>query len=530
MHLIILHGYLLQGTGSNIYVANIARAWARQGHAVTVVCQDLRAQNLPFVAEYIAPGDPLPAQAPPEGTVRVVVPEINRLLPVFVLDKYDGFEVKRIQDMSGAEIETHIRLTARVLRRVVRQRADGVLANHVLLSPVIAGRALENLPVPYDVKIHGSAVEYSLVPHPELMEYAVEGLQHARTIFTGTRYVKDRVSEVFVEYRETLQLEKKLRIVSPGMDQELFNLADDFAGYQRKFLENMERLQRENPNGRQRKRIEIPPLKPADSLHQRLVNLGETYDQRAVDADLLHRWKPLREDEPIILYFGKFLAAKGVGELLVTVPDILRKIPRARFIFVGFGTNREHLEAMIHSLHSGDFKAFVAYARAGNFVEKIDFRKFFRKLTPTEIEHILTTGILDHEALQFLLPLASLTIVPSKWPEAFGMVAVEAMAAGVFPLCNYHAGLRDVVDTVERVDPAMAEMMRLDRQNFVEQLPGAVERALNFLYPDGFENHRTRRKIGRKLRQIAVDNFSWDGIARKLIQPNNQPFGYAQDK
>jgi len=27
MHLILLHGYLLQETGSNIYVANIAKAW-----------------------------------------------------------------------------------------------------------------------------------------------------------------------------------------------------------------------------------------------------------------------------------------------------------------------------------------------------------------------------------------------------------------------------------------------------------------------------------------------------------------------
>jgi len=37
---VLLHGYLLQGTGSNIYVANIAKAWQNQGHGVSVVCQD----------------------------------------------------------------------------------------------------------------------------------------------------------------------------------------------------------------------------------------------------------------------------------------------------------------------------------------------------------------------------------------------------------------------------------------------------------------------------------------------------------
>lgn len=60
MHLVVLHGYLLQGTGSNIYVANIARAWQKQGHSVSVLCQDLKAVSLPFVEEFIGPKDKLP--------------------------------------------------------------------------------------------------------------------------------------------------------------------------------------------------------------------------------------------------------------------------------------------------------------------------------------------------------------------------------------------------------------------------------------------------------------------------------------
>ena len=37
MHLVIVHGYLLSGTGSNIYCANVAKIWKNLGHAVTVV-------------------------------------------------------------------------------------------------------------------------------------------------------------------------------------------------------------------------------------------------------------------------------------------------------------------------------------------------------------------------------------------------------------------------------------------------------------------------------------------------------------
>jgi len=122
-----------------------------------------------------------------------------------------------------------------------------------------------------------------------------------------------------------------------------------------------------------------------------------------------------------------------------------------------------------------------------------------------------------HDALRELLPLASICIVPSKWPEAFGMGAVEAMAAGVLPLCNYHSGLRDVVDEVAAVSKELAALMSLDRRYFVAQLPEKVETALKYLYPDGFDNQDKKRQVSEQLRQISINKFSWDGIARRLV-------------
>src|SRR2546423_13578863 len=46
----------------------------------------------------------------------------------------------------------------------------------------------------------------------------------------------------------------------------------------------------------------------------------------------------------------------------------------------------------------------------------------------------LFTGPLEHRHLVHLLPLAHVTVVPSIFPEAFGMVASEAAAAGAPPL------------------------------------------------------------------------------------------------
>ena len=94
MHLVIVHGYLLRGTGSNIYSANVARTWKQLGHAVTVVCQDRNAGNLDFVDECFVGTDSVPTTAPRPGSIRVVVPDIGDLLPVYVFNCYEGFQVK----------------------------------------------------------------------------------------------------------------------------------------------------------------------------------------------------------------------------------------------------------------------------------------------------------------------------------------------------------------------------------------------------------------------------------------------------
>ena len=42
MRILLWHGYLLGGTGSNVYTRALARAWSLVGHDVTVFCQEPR--------------------------------------------------------------------------------------------------------------------------------------------------------------------------------------------------------------------------------------------------------------------------------------------------------------------------------------------------------------------------------------------------------------------------------------------------------------------------------------------------------
>ena len=86
MKIVIWHGYLLAGTGSNVYTRALAREWAREGHDVTVVCQEPRPERLDLAG------------------ARVVRPELpGRVLPVFVLDRYEGLEPRLLQELAPRE-------------------------------------------------------------------------------------------------------------------------------------------------------------------------------------------------------------------------------------------------------------------------------------------------------------------------------------------------------------------------------------------------------------------------------------------
>src|SRR3954469_25374649 len=126
MRILLWHGYLLGGTGSNVYTRALAREWSRAGHEVVVLCQE-----------------PHPEQFDLAGA-EVVRPEIGGLLPVFVLDRYEGLDAKLLGDFTLAERERYVELNAAALRE--RLPADVVFANPVPPGP--AGGRRPARPVP----------------------------------------------------------------------------------------------------------------------------------------------------------------------------------------------------------------------------------------------------------------------------------------------------------------------------------------------------------------------------------------------
>ena len=147
MRVLIFHGYMLRGTGSNIYNANLAPALARLGHEVHLLCQDREVRD--------------------RGRSQIHNPDIGGLLPVYVKDPYEGFEVKAFPELSDAELDRYIDANVAAVREVAERVGgiDAALANHLVMGPAILARAGV---APFAAKIHGSALEYTVKPHPAL--------------------------------------------------------------------------------------------------------------------------------------------------------------------------------------------------------------------------------------------------------------------------------------------------------------------------------------------------------------------------
>jgi glycosyltransferase involved in cell wall biosynthesis len=173
----------------------------------------------------------------------------------------------------------------------------------------------------------------------------------------------------------------------------------------------------------------------------------------------------LAEEHPTLLYFGKLIRNKGVHLLLQALERI-----DARAVIVGFGDYRAELEAM-----------------AGR--------------------NVLFTGPLEHRHLVHLIPLADVTLVPSIFPEAFGMVAAEAAAAGSLPLVARHSGLAEIADALEEEGvPASFESGNVD--DLVDKLESLLGRS-----------ESEREELRRRARSVVEQQWSWATVADRLLEP-----------
>src|SRR3954465_12721487 len=145
MRILVFHGYLLRGTGSNVYNARLAAALARGGGTVDLLCQERRPRELPFVdaiGTWVG-GEPRVEVIREPVRVTAWRPDIGALLPTYVADRYEGFTAKTFLECTDDEIAAYVAANVAAVRAVVaRGRPDVALANHLVLGPLVLARAL----------------------------------------------------------------------------------------------------------------------------------------------------------------------------------------------------------------------------------------------------------------------------------------------------------------------------------------------------------------------------------------------------
>jgi glycosyltransferase involved in cell wall biosynthesis len=434
MRILIFHGYMLRGTGSNIYNANLARALAGLGHEVHLLCQDREVEI--------------------EG-VEIHNPDIGGLLPVYVKDPYEGFEVKVFPELTDEELDHYIAANVEAVREVAAAAGgvDVALANHLVMGPAILARAGIGS---FAAKIHGSALEYTVKPNPRFLPYAIEGMEAAAGVLVGSRHTAESLWEALPD---APGLREKTCLGPPGVDTGRF------------------------------------------------------------------RPHPERRAEPLVAFVGKLIVSKGVDLLLAAWPLVVAEHPDARLRVAGFGEYEDGLRRLLASLERGDLDDARAIAAAGRALEGgeeaplpilsaflADPPAGYADAARASAGSVKFIGRLEHDQVADLLPAAEALVMPSTFPEAFGMVAAEAAACGVLPVSAGHSGMLEVSRQLMAALPP-----EVGRLTSFPVKPGAVEAIAERL--DGWLGLPGERRAGAReaLVETARRLWSWEGVARGVI-------------
>ncbi len=454
MRVLLFHGYMLRGTGSNIYTANLARALAQLGHEVHLLCQDRQVEI--------------------EG-VQIHNPDIHGLLPVYVKDPYEGFEVKAFEELIDEELNRYIDANVAAVREVSASAGgfEAALAGHLVMGPLILARAEVGS---FAAKIHGSALEYTVKPHPRFLPYAEEGMNAASTVLVGSRHTAE---SLWAALPNVVGLREKTRLGPPGVDTEAFR----------------PRVLSRGEGGLADSPVRTPPplAPPAEG--------GQ------------------------VVFVGKLIVSKGVDLLIAAWPLVRAQHLDARLEIAGYGEYEQGLRRLLAALDGGDLDdarevAKLGRGLEGGSAEPLSILSAFLADLPDgyldaargiskSIEFI---GRLEHDEVAELLPDAEALVMPSTFPEAFGMVAAEAAACGVLPVSAGHSGMLEVSRKLATTLPdGASELVSFP----VEE--GAVEAIADRLNRWFELPEDERGEARRALVATAQRLWSWGGVARGVL-------------
>lgn len=500
MRIVLWHGWLLEGSGSNIAAARVAAVLRAAGHDVLLMCQEGHPERYPWIDAVGTIGPDGVAISAAEtggaGPGRCVLlrPDIGTLLPVFVLDEYEGFAtVKTFLDLTDEELDVYLARNVEALRTAADWHGSEIaIAGHAIPGAAVARRALGD--GAYIAKIHGSDVEYALRPQQRYRDLAGEGLRAARAVIGPSADVLGRLTELVPG------VEHLGRIVPPGVD------SGGFRPLPRRdaLLEAAARLEAEAATivGGRREDLDAEVARAlADRDADALDALAHRYDQAMPDVAAASTLRAVAERaRPLVGYFGKLIPQKGV-ELLLQAAGSTEADPDV--LVVGFGLHREWLTALRIAL-AGDGLAWLEDTGRLALDPEPAPRRGGGDGT------LAFTGRLDHRFAPGVLAAMDVLVVPSILEEAFGMVAAEGASAGALPLVARHSGLAEVASALER-EVGVPGLFSF------EPGPGASARLAEGIDRLLVLPSEERRALAETISAFIAREWSWERTAEGLL-------------
>ena len=185
-----------------------------------------------------------------------------------------------------------------------------------------------------------------------------------------------------------------------------------------------------------------------------------------VERDYDFRRQYAADNEKIILYVGRLVYEKGIQHLISAMPKILNGYNDTKLIIAGKGGMLDELKAQADSMGIG---------------HKVYF-----------------TGYLNTKQVQKMYKCADIAVFPSIY-EPFGIVALEAMLAGVPTVVSDVGGLNEIVS--HGVD---------GMKSYAGNSNSIADSILTLLY-----DHQLSTNVAKNAKKKVKEEYSWNRIAQE---------------